>query len=659
MASLTHGAVRRLVVSEGQQSDPSFSPTVQVINVRRVGKGGADRFRTILSDGENFIQGMLATQLNHMVEDRQIADNTIVKIRDFMVNPVQNKMVVILLSVDIVNVDYGSKIGNPTEVNPEQARQQARIGAGGGGAPPPMYGNAPQQSRPPQQQQNQYGSGGRVKAESPYSSGGGSNPYGGGNRYGSSSNNAAGSSSAPIARQQVASNGQQITPIANLNLYMNRWTIRARVTSKGGIRTWSNAKGEGCLFSTELLDSSGTDIRATFFKEAVDKFYNMVEVDKVYTFSGGRLKVANMQYNTCKSQCEINFDANAEIHLEDDTGDIQGQLYDFKPIADLEAVEPGQNVDVACVVKSVGEVGHITSKKTGKELTKCELTLADDSNTEVTLTVWGDEASKAAQTFGGNPIVAFRRARVSDFGGRSLSTSMNGSTVINPRIPESDRLRNWWQREGQSGASASRSLSSAGGRNRVIPFEERKPIDAIKSENMGHNPDKPEYLSFKGTFTFLKKDREGGAWYCACSNAGEPCKNRYKVQQTPDGHWQCERCGTTSPTCVRRWIFSATVADETSTTWVSVFNEQAESMFDNRTADDVYNRTMNPDAGMDEDQYNAVFDKANFTDWIFNCKVKQELVGDETRVKASVSSVAPVDYVKESRNLIASIAKMA
>jgi len=38
--------------------------------------------------------------------------------------------------------------------------------------------------------------------------------------------------------------------------------------------------------------------------------------------------------------------------------------------------------------------------------------------------------------------------------------------------------------------------------------------------------------------------------------------------------------------------------------------------------------------------------------------VKQELVGGETRMKASVSSVAPVDYMKESRNLIACIAKM-
>lgn len=35
-----------------------------------------------------------------------------------------------------------------------------------------------------------------------------------------------------------------------------RWTICARVTQKGQIRTWSNSRGEGKLFSIELVDES-------------------------------------------------------------------------------------------------------------------------------------------------------------------------------------------------------------------------------------------------------------------------------------------------------------------------------------------------------------------------------------------------------------------
>ena len=52
------------------------------------------------------------------------------------------------------------------------------------------------------------------------------------------------------------------------------------MTQKSDIRTWSNSRGEGRLFSLNLIDESG-EIRATGFTDVVDKFYNMLEVNKV------------------------------------------------------------------------------------------------------------------------------------------------------------------------------------------------------------------------------------------------------------------------------------------------------------------------------------------------------------------------------------------
>lgn len=39
-------------------------------------------------------------------------------------------------------------------------------------------------------------------------------------------------------------------------LVCDRWTIRARITNKSGIRTWSNSRGDGKLFSMEMVDES-------------------------------------------------------------------------------------------------------------------------------------------------------------------------------------------------------------------------------------------------------------------------------------------------------------------------------------------------------------------------------------------------------------------
>lgn len=96
---------------------------------------------------------------------------------------------------------------------------------------------------------------------------------------------------------------------------LHRWTIRARVTQKSEIKNWSNARGDGKLFSMTLMDESvsplvesilhivkssrvsfrlrsdrrscfsslatQTQIKATAFNEEVDYFYDMIEEGRV------------------------------------------------------------------------------------------------------------------------------------------------------------------------------------------------------------------------------------------------------------------------------------------------------------------------------------------------------------------------------------------
>jgi len=264
------------------------------------------------------------------------------------------------------------------------------------------------------------------------------------------------------------------------------------------------------------------------------------------------------------------------------------------------------------------------------------------------LTVWGDLAANAQTKFANLPVVAFKRARISDFGGRSLSGS---GCSVDPRIPQANQLKQWWAVNGNN--TQARSLSSSGGGARgADPFEQRKTVSSIKEEQLGYN-EKPDWLSFKATITFLKKDKQGdeGAWYTACSNSGEPCRNMFKATPTSDGYFHCDKCQQTSEKCVRRFIFSGTVADDTSTSWVSVFNEQAEHMFNGVTADQLYEQL----AEGDRDSYDSTFAKATCTEWIIKCKVKQEHVGDESRVKTSIVNLTPIDYADESRNLLAAL----
>ena len=579
---------------------------------------------------------MLTTQLNNFIENGELCDNVFLRVKEFMKNVVKNHCpVVILLNFDILE-NPGYKIGSPSDIMKTPEASSAVNGGDGNGVTMGNPVRANDNFVKPEQSSNPYGNQGNSN----------NNPYGGG----------MGGSSAPIMRTATPSSGKLITPISQLNMYQNRWTIKARVTSKSDIKQWSNSKGEGSLFSVELLDST-SDIKCTFFREAVDKFHPMLEVDQVYTFSGGRLKAANLQYNNCKSSFEITFDQNSEICKEDDTGEIMQQSYSFIPIASLENTEAGKAVDIVGVVKSVGEPAELTSKKTQKQLTKCDIVIGDDSGADVSVAIWGERAKRAPMEFGGNPIVALRRAKVSDYGGKTLSASDNGINV-NPRVPELQRMQMWWN-SGGSSAGAVKSLSSgggSGGANRFPKFEERKTVTAIKNENLGYtNPDKPDWLSFKGTLSFIKSDREGGAWYSACPNENEPCKQRVKVTQSSDGNFYCERCSGSFENCLYRYIFSATLSDDTGSTWVSFFNDQALPLLGGTEANELH-EMLNGEQG--QDAYDGAFAKATFTDWIFTCKVKQELNNGEMRVKTSVHSLHPMDYAQEGRSLLNSILAM-
>ena len=631
LESLTPHSISTILTLQSADSDRTFQPVLQILSLKAVGQD-TGRYRAVLSDGQHFTHGMLATQMKGLIENGELQVNSIVKITDFMNNAVQDRNIVIVLQLQVLGMAT-QRLGDPQDL--KKAPASSSLGAAAATATAPMYNRTNTTTT-------------MAAVKSSPSKAAGTNPYFSspvGSRAPGSTHK---SSAAPIVAASSSPGGTPLTLIANLNMYQNRWTIKARVVAKSDIRTWSNPKGEGSLFSIDLLDSSGVDIRATMFKESVDKYYNFLQVGKVYTIGGGKIKVANLKWNTCKSQYEMTLDVNSVIQLADDAGEIQVQSFDFIKIGRLEEVEPNKMVDVIGIVQEVSEVQSLMSKKTGQELQKADVTVIDDTGCQVRLTLWGTQAVNAPREVPVHKVVAFRRARVSDYGGVTLSGPQG--TFVEPAVPETEALYDWWKSQG-SRAAPVKSLSSSGGTGgKMDPFSERKTIADIKNLNLGYqNQEKGDYLCFKANFTFFKKDKEGGAWYTACPNKEEPCRNRCKVTQTTDGNWQCDRCQGTYPTCTRKWIFSGTVGDDSGATWVSLFDDQALTLFHGATADDVFAQYENQDA------YDGIFARAQYSEWIFKCRVKSEMVNDEPRLKTSVVRMDPVDYVAESNHILAQL----
>ncbi|XP_014677373.1 PREDICTED: replication protein A 70 kDa DNA-binding subunit-like [Priapulus caudatus] len=549
---------------------------------------------------------MLATQLNGLVESGQLEANTVIQLEKYLCNKVQpDRKVVIMLQVSVVapGAEVGGMIGSPVTYQSTAGDTQANSNA------PAASATKPNVSAPP------------AKKPSFYSNKAPAMPVGGNQERTPGSTQAA------------------IFPIDSLTPYQNRWSIKVRVTKKSSIRTWSNSRGDGKLFSLDLIDESG-EIRATAFNQECDKYFDMLELDKVYIISKAQLKTANKNFTTIKNDYEMTFSRDTEVTLcMDESANIPKMSFNFVPISELAKVQKDAMIDVVGVCKSAGDLATIMTKTTNRELSKRDITLVDGTQTEVRLTIWGEEAEKFNAD--NMPVIAVKGARVSDFGGVSLSVLMSSTLMINPDIEEAHKLRGWWDTEGLNTQTQSLSNLVGGGGGGPANW---KTFMEMKTENLGHG-DKPDYFSVKATAVFFRKEN---CLYQACPT--EQCNK--KVIDNGDNTFRCEKCAKDFDSFKWRMLLSMNLADFTDSAWVTCFSDAGAQVLG---VDASALGTYKTD---DEDKFHQVFTEATFKPHIFKLRTKMETYNDESRLKTVCMMAQPVNWCEYNQRLIDDIQRM-
>ena len=588
--SLTQGSILDLI-NETKEAT-IFHPTVQVIDIRKIAGSGTDRYRVIISDGRFYAQSMLTTQLNSLVEEDKLRKNAIVKLNEYICNNVQARKIVIILKMEIV-VPETNKIGDPIPIEKANTSQ----------APMPNQGSG-------------------YNPSAPQSNGSG------------------------IRAPDVG-----YTPIMALNPYQNRWKLKARVANKAPIKEWSNARGQGKLFSMELVDSNGDDIRCTFFKEAVDAYYTRLEKGKVYTFQNGRLKIGNPKYNNCKSEYEITFGMDVQIEGPFEDREIRSLVYKITKISNLANINPETSgmVDICGIVQSDSGLKELTSKA-GKELKKRDLTIVDDSGSSINVTLWGEKAEMDADSFANNPTVLFKGTRLSDYGGRSISTTFSTVMMLNSDLPEATNLKAWWESQGSTQVFTPLSEARSGAGTDRSGIEWRKTVNAIKAENMGSVDDgkggmKPSYINTKAFVTFLKKER-----WCYPS---DPVSMKKLIEPGYEGgKWRNEQEDKEYDEPCWRYLLYMQVADHTGAQWCNAFGDKALPVFNGMSANDLKKLEQT-----DPTEFRNTFERILFKQLEITLQIKTETYNDETRTKCSIFRANPVKFVDENKKLLDGIQK--
>ncbi|KAJ0242576.1 Replication protein A 70 kDa DNA-binding subunit C [Hirschfeldia incana] len=703
-ANLTAGAIGKMLSGE-VTTEKEMTPILQVtelnvIQQTRQNQESQERYKVSLSDGIQSQKGILNTTLNLLVKQGKIQIGSILRLTRFVSNSIQIRRVAIVMELEII-AEQCSIIGNPLPASPGKPRTSAQSSTD----------HTQQQQQPGAVSVNTQSNVGLSELSSGRVRHGGfeqqhdrRNELNGAVRYGSAQQHQVGERRAsefpetkPSARSFASSNAgygssrqeqsrapptptaysrppayqaqppsmyanvgpvarneapPTVAPISSLNPYQNRWTIKVRVTSKGELRRFNGARGEGKVFSFDLVDSGGGEIRVTCFNDVVDKFFDVIVVGNVYLITKGNLKPARKEYNHLPNDYEIHLDNASMVQqcYEDDATIPRNQFY-FKDICAIETMESNSIIDVIGIVFSISPTGSIM-RKNGTEAQKRALQLKDMSGRSVEVTMWGNFCNAEGQRLqslcdsGVFPVLAVKAGKISEFNGKQVSTIGSSQLVVEPDLPEARELRAWFEREGRNAPciSISREFTGAGRQ------EVRKVITQIKDENLGTS-EKPDWITVSATISFMKVEN---FCYTACPiiNGDRPCSK--KVTNNGDGTWRCEKCDKCVDECDYRYILQLQLQDHTGVTWATAFQEAGEEIM-GISAKDLY---FMKNEDRDEEKFEDIVRKAAFTKYIFKLKVKEETFSDESRVKATVVKAEKLDYSSDTRSLLEAMNKL-
>ncbi|ORY52620.1 replication factor-a protein [Rhizoclosmatium globosum] len=543
-------------------------PVLQILNVKKMAAATPDtpdRFRVIVSDGYHAMQGMLATQLNALVLNESITKHSILRCDKILANDVGGKRILILLDVTVLNPGDTTmeRLGNPgTDIHgPPPPRQQPQQQA----PPQQFYNQQPQQQtaqhhQPMQQQQQQQ---------------------------------------RPMQQQQQQSYQQQ--PQRQQQTHQASSSDVAvddpcRVVNKSDIRNYNNAKGPGQLFSVVFGDDSG-EIRATGFNDVVTQFYDLLQVNKVYYISKAQIKIANRQYSGgVNNDYEMTLDL-ASMITECNDGSAAPQIK-YSRVMLNQLMEYEKDAQIA-----------------GKQLSKRDCTLADESGHSCRLTIWGTQAETSDGS--SNPVYIMKGLRVNDFGGRSLSVSGGASLVEAVDCHDAHTVKGWWMEHGRQAGLVGYSGAGA-------------------EDNLGHN-EKPDWLTLRVTIAFVKADR---LWYPACQSAD--CQK--KVVEGDSG-WRCEKCQKSFPTPKYRYMMSCKTLDASGEQWISLFNDTAEALI-GMTATELQVISES-----DNERFKAILDNILWKQVTVRVNCKMENYGDEGRLRVQAQSLEPINFASAAMDL--------
>ncbi|KAL5131087.1 Replication protein A DNA-binding subunit E [Glycine soja] len=244
------------------------------------------------------------------------------------------------------------------------------------------------------------------------------------------------------------------------------------------------------VFSFDVVDSDGGEIRATCFNAVADQFHNVIEAGKEYRISRGSIKPSQNNFNHLRNDQELTLDT-----------------FNYHPLVKLKVWK----------TTTLGMPTTSIMKKNGTGVHKRTLKFKDMSGRK------GQRLQTICHA-GEFPVLATKAVRLNDFNGKSVRTIATNGLKMKGKVSQ---------------FSISREMSNLG------KTDVWKTISQIKDEKLGTS-EKPDWIFFFVTVSHIKVDN---FYYPGCPLKIGDRKCNKKVTNNADGTWHCERCNQSIDAC--------------------------------------------------------------------------------------------------------------
>ncbi|XP_059076742.1 replication protein A 70 kDa DNA-binding subunit E-like [Cryptomeria japonica] len=180
---------------------------------------------------------------------------------------------------------------------------------------------------------------------------------------------------------------------------------------------YNTPKCNGQVFSFDIIDEEGCEIRITSFDKIADLHYHRIEQGASYVMSKGTMKDANKVYNKLNSHLEIILTKTSVLKCSTPDAIELEKKTCFKPINELLTTTNNTLGDVIGVVVNVREISMIR-RKDGSTINKRIVKINDMSTLTIDVNLWGPPSEqlgsdlKNMHTSGTFVILAVQNARM-------------------------------------------------------------------------------------------------------------------------------------------------------------------------------------------------------------------------------------------------------